>query len=113
MRLNAVVFGPRQVLYRIAFRLPYTENRVAWETSKRLIEGSLVMLSKDNFEKDIKIATVVARGDVPMRGSNRFEYMIDIMLERDNNALPMGFGDPLGVEQDKYTMVSSVLHGFW
>ncbi|KAI7881845.1 P-loop containing nucleoside triphosphate hydrolase protein [Lichtheimia hyalospora FSU 10163] len=107
VRLNALVFGPRQVLYRIAFRLPYTENKVAWESSKRLIEGSLVMLSKDNFEKDIKIATVVARGDVPMRGSNRFEYMIDIMLERDSNDMPMGFGDPLGVDQDKYTMIEA------
>lgn len=71
-----------------------------------MIEGTLVLLSKDNFEKDIKIATVVQRGDEPMKGSNRFEYMIDIQLERDNPDDPLGFGDPASNNQDTYVMVN-------
>lgn len=93
------------MLYRISFRLPYASGRVSWQTSKRLIEGTLVLLSKDNFEKDIKIATVVQRGDEPMKGSNRFEFMVDICLERDNEEDPLGFGDPSSMEQDTYVMV--------
>ncbi|KAI9318931.1 P-loop containing nucleoside triphosphate hydrolase protein [Dichotomocladium elegans] len=108
VRLNALVFGTRHVLYRISFRLPHEENNVKWPSSKRLIEGTLVMLSKDDFQTDIKIATVVERGEIPMRGSNRFEYMIDIKLERDNERLPLGYGDPLIRDQEKYTMIEAV-----
>ncbi|CAO3615021.1 unnamed protein product [Cunninghamella blakesleeana] len=106
VQLNAVVFGFRQVLYRVSFRLPHY-IRISWPTSKRLIEGTLVLLSKDNFEKDIKIATVVQRGDEPMKGSNRFEYMIDIQLERDNPDDPLGFGDPACNDQDTYVMIEA------
>ncbi|KAI9302511.1 RNA helicase [Cunninghamella echinulata] len=106
VQLNAVVFGNRQVLYRVSFRLPHYVG-VSWPTSKRLIEGTLVLLSKDNFENDIKIATVVQRGDNPMKGSNRFEYMIDIQLERDNPEDPLGFGDPTSETQDTYIMIEA------
>ncbi|KAG0166066.1 NFX1-type zinc finger-containing protein 1 [Apophysomyces sp. BC1034] len=106
VHLNAIVFGARQVLYRISFRLPNTV-RVSWRQSKRLIEGSLVLLSKDNFETDLKIATVVQRGEEPMLGSNRFEYLLDIYLERDNDDMPLGFGDPLLNERDSYVMLEA------
>lgn len=65
----------------------------------------MVLLSKDDFQNDIKVATVVQRGDDPMKGANRFEYMIDIVLERDNDAIPLGFGNPSINGQDVYTMV--------
>ncbi|KAI8077729.1 RNA helicase [Halteromyces radiatus] len=106
VQLNALVYGSRQILYRISFRLPYTV-RISWPTSKRLIEGSIVLLSKDNFEKDLKIATVVQRGEEPMKGSSRFEYMIDICLERDNDEDPLGFGDPTSTDQDTYVMLEA------
>ncbi|KAI8335061.1 P-loop containing nucleoside triphosphate hydrolase protein [Chlamydoabsidia padenii] len=106
VQLNALVYGPRQMLYRISFRLPYSV-RISWQTSKRLIEGTLVLLSKDNFEKDIKIATVAQRGDEPMKGSNRFEFMVDICLERDNEEDPLGFGDPSTMDQDTYVMIEA------
>ena len=64
-----------------------------------------MLLSKDDFEKDIKIATVVERGEEPVRGSNRFEYLISIHLERDNENDPLGFGDPTLSSEDKYVMV--------
>jgi hypothetical protein len=101
-----MVFGSRQVLYRVSFRLPYYV-RVTWEQSKRLMPGSLVLLSKDHFKTDLKVATVVERGDKPMAGSNRFEFMIDIYLEQDNPDMPLGFGDPVTGEEDMYVMIEA------
>ncbi|CEG78879.1 hypothetical protein RMATCC62417_13415 [Rhizopus microsporus] len=73
VQLNAIVFGSRQPLHRISFRLPYSV-RVQWAQSKRLMPGSLVLLSKDHFKSDLKIATVVDRGEEePMKGPDRFE----------------------------------------
>ncbi|KAI9485981.1 MAG: RNA helicase [Benjaminiella poitrasii] len=106
VHLNAIVFGSRQPLYRISFRLPYYV-RVNWNQSKRLMPGSLVLLSKDHFQKDLKIATVVERGDEPMRGPNRFEYMVDLYLERDNENDPLGFGDPSLSSEDTYIMIEA------
>ncbi|EPB87088.1 hypothetical protein HMPREF1544_06112 [Mucor circinelloides 1006PhL] len=106
VHLNAIVFGSRQPLYRVSFRLPYYV-RVNWPQSKRLMPGSLVLLSKDHFEKDLKIATVVNRGDEPMRGPNRFEYLVDIYLERDDDEQPFGFGDPSLTESDTYVMIEA------
>ncbi|KAI7906448.1 RNA helicase [Cokeromyces recurvatus] len=106
VHLNAIVFGNRHPLYRISFRLPYYV-RVDWTQSKRLMPGSLVLLSKDNFEKDLKIATIIERGDKPMRGPNRFEYMVDLYLERDNEFEPLGFGDPSLSNDDTYVMLEA------
>jgi hypothetical protein len=100
------VFGSRQPLYRISFRLPYYVH-VNWTQSKRLIPGTLVLLSKDHFEKDLKIATIVERGDVPMRGPKRFEYLLDLYLERDNENQPFGFGDPTLATDDTYVMIEA------
>ncbi|KAG2233421.1 hypothetical protein INT48_007451 [Thamnidium elegans] len=106
VRLNAIVFGSRQPLYRISFRLPYY-CRVNWPQSKRLMPGTLVLLSKDHFDKDLKIATIVERGDEPMRGANRFEYLLDLYLERDNENQPFGFGDPTMINDDTYVMIEA------
>ncbi|ORX48781.1 P-loop containing nucleoside triphosphate hydrolase protein [Hesseltinella vesiculosa] len=106
VHLNAVVYGSHRLLYRIGFRLPY-HVRISWPQSKRLVEGTLVLLSSDHFEHDIKVATVVYRGDEPMRGSNRFEYMIDVALERDNDEDPLGYGDPTGTDIKTYTMIEA------
>ncbi|KAL9548420.1 hypothetical protein MBANPS3_005688 [Mucor bainieri] len=106
VHLNAIVFGSRQPLYRVSFRLPYYV-RVNWQQSKRLMPGSLVLLSKDHFVKDLKIATIVNRGDEPMRGPNRFEYLVDIYLERDDDDQPFGFGDPSLTEDDTYVMIEA------
>lgn len=106
VHLNAIVFGSRQPLYRISFRLPYY-CRVNWPQSKRLMPGTLVLLSKDHFQKDLKVATIVERGDEPMRGANRFEYLLDLYLERDNEDQPLGFGDPSLNDEDTYVMIEA------
>ncbi|KAG1185790.1 hypothetical protein G6F36_006673 [Rhizopus arrhizus] len=106
VQLNAIVFGTRQPLYRISFRLPYYV-RVQWAQSKRLMPGSLVLLSKDHFETDLKVATIVDRGEEPMQGPNRFEYMLDLYLERDNDEQPLGFGDPTLSDKDNYVMIEA------
>ncbi|OAD02352.1 hypothetical protein MUCCIDRAFT_143979 [Mucor lusitanicus CBS 277.49] len=106
VHLNAIVFGSRQPLYRISFRLPYYAN-VKWPQSKRLMPGSLVLLSKDHFVKDLKIATIVNRGDEPMHGRNRYEFLVDIYLERDDDEQPLGFGDPSLTEDDMYVMIEA------
>lgn len=100
------MFGSKQPLYRVSFRLPYYV-RVNWTQSKRLMPGTLVLLSKDHFEKDLKIATIVERGDEPMRGPKRFEYLIDLYLERDNENQPFGFGDPTLATDDTYVMIEA------
>lgn len=106
VHINAIVFGSRQPLYRIAFRLPYY-CRVNWSQSKRLMPGTLVLLSKDHFQKDLKVATIVDRGDEPMHGANKFEYMLDLFLERDNENQPFGFGDPTFCTEDTYVMIEA------
>ncbi|OBZ89249.1 NFX1-type zinc finger-containing protein 1 [Choanephora cucurbitarum] len=104
--LNAIVFGIKQPLYRISFRLPYYV-RVNWAQSKRLMPGTLVLLSRDHFEKDLKIATIVERGEEPLRGPGRFEYLLDLYLERDNEDQPLGFGDPSLSTEDTYVMLEA------
>ncbi|KAI8979973.1 RNA helicase [Pilobolus umbonatus] len=106
IHLNAIVFGSKYPLYRISFRLPYYV-RVTWSQSKRLIPGTLVLLSKDHFETDLKIATIVERGDTPPNGPNRFEYLLDLYLEKDNDDQPFGFGDPTMIEDDTYVMIEA------
>lgn len=95
VQLDSLVFGFHQVVYRISFRLPYGVS-VNWEASKRLIPGTLVLLSKDGFENDIKVACVSHREVKPLTGRNRFEFLLDIYLENDNDADPLGYGDPSG-----------------
>ncbi|CAO3703460.1 unnamed protein product [Rhizopus stolonifer] len=107
VQLNAIVFGSRQPLYRISFRLPFYV-RVQWAQSKRLMPGTLVLLSKDHFETDLKVATIVERGEDPMRGTSRFEFMLDLYLERDNDDLPLGFGDPMLSDKSTYVMIEAV-----
>ncbi|KAI9290036.1 P-loop containing nucleoside triphosphate hydrolase protein [Umbelopsis sp. AD052] len=93
VQLDSLVFGFHQVVYRISFRLPYGVS-VNWEASKRLIPGTLVLLSKDGFENDIKVACVAHREVKPLTGRNRFEFLLDISVENDNDADPLGYGDP-------------------
>ena len=69
--------------------------------------GTLVLLSKDHFEKDLKIATIVERGDNPLRGRHKFELMLDLYLERDNENQPFGFGDPTMSTEDTYVMIEA------
>lgn len=91
IKLDSLVFSFHTVAYRISFRLPYGVS-VNWEASKRLTPGTLVILSRDGFVDDIKIASVAHREVKPMRGRNRFEYLLDLHLEADANEDPLGFG---------------------
>lgn len=42
-----------------------------------------------------------------MQGPNRFEYMLDLYLERDNDEQPLGFGDPTLSDKDNYVMIEA------
>ncbi|CAM0140552.1 unnamed protein product [Umbelopsis sp. WA50703] len=91
VKLDSLVFSFHSVSYRISFRLPYGVS-VNWGASKRLTPGALVLLSRDGFVNDIKVACVAHREVRPMKGRNRFEYLLDLYLETDANDDPLGFG---------------------
>ncbi|CUS08376.1 unnamed protein product [Tuber aestivum] len=60
VRILGLTFAPMGVCCKVSFSLNRAGKRVRWETSKRLLPGTLVCLSNDNF-KTLKLATVAAR----------------------------------------------------
>lgn len=64
VRILGLTFAPMGVCCKVSFSLNRAGKRVRWENSKRLLPGTLVCLSHDNF-KTLKLATVAAR---PMAG---------------------------------------------
>jgi helicase required for RNAi-mediated heterochromatin assembly 1 len=47
----------------VGFRVEFTpQKQIRWKSSKRLLQGTMVALSSDNFKTQCKIAIVVGRG---------------------------------------------------
>jgi len=47
----------------VGFRVAFSpQMQIKWKQSKRLLQGTMVALSKDLFKTDCKIAIVVGRG---------------------------------------------------
>ncbi|PWW74135.1 P-loop containing nucleoside triphosphate hydrolase protein [Tuber magnatum] len=60
VRILGLTFAPMGVCCKVSFSLNRAGKRVRWENSKRLLPGTLVCLSNDNF-KTLKLATIAAR----------------------------------------------------
>ncbi|KAG0633910.1 P-loop containing nucleoside triphosphate hydrolase protein [Tuber brumale] len=60
VRVLGLTFAPMGVCCKVSFSLNRAGKRVRWENSKRLLPGTLVCLSNDNF-KTLKLATIAAR----------------------------------------------------
>ena len=63
IRMIAATFGNKGIAVRIAFSLARVGKKIRWEQSKRLISGSLVVLSpvEDLFQSQCTLAVVAAR----------------------------------------------------
>ncbi|SMQ49393.1 unnamed protein product [Zymoseptoria tritici ST99CH_3D7] len=63
VHICAFTFAPRGIATRVTFSLARTGKRILWEQSKRLISGSLVVLTPadDMFQKKLIPAIVAAR----------------------------------------------------
>ena len=59
----ATTFGKRGIAVRIAFSLARVGKKIRWEQSKRLISGTLVVLTpvEDLFQSQCTLAVVAAR----------------------------------------------------
>lgn len=64
---------------KVSFWLGRSGKQIRWQQSKRLIPGSLVCLSKDDF-KTFRVATVAAR---PMSGVEKNPPEVDLFVEGD------------------------------
>ncbi|RMX99897.1 hypothetical protein D0868_09301 [Hortaea werneckii] len=77
----AFTASTRGLAIRIAFSLQRTGKKILWEQSKRLISGSLVVLTpaQDMFKSKAIVATVAAR---PLDGLNMNPPEIDLFVAR-------------------------------
>jgi helicase required for RNAi-mediated heterochromatin assembly 1 len=64
------------VCCKVSFSLNRAGKKVCWENSKRLIPGSLVCLSDDDFQT-LRVATVAAR---PMAGLSLEPPEVDLLF---------------------------------
>ncbi|CAJ0761819.1 6444_t:CDS:10 [Entrophospora sp. SA101] len=99
VNLVGVTFSSIGVLHRISFRTRPGE-RIHWEQSKRLIPGTLVVLTKDKF-KTIKLATVVNRSLEYLKKPH--DLQIDVLFRSE---------DVDFVWDENYTMVESTTSYF-
>ncbi|RPA81978.1 hypothetical protein BJ508DRAFT_414451 [Ascobolus immersus RN42] len=60
VRIIGFTFASMGVCTRVSFSLARAGKRIPWASSKRLLPGTIVVLSSDEFET-VKIATVAAR----------------------------------------------------
>ncbi|EDO30690.1 predicted protein, partial [Nematostella vectensis] len=95
-RLLFPVFSEKGISYKVSFDVS-SLKRVNWKNSKRLIYGSLLCLSKDNFESFI-LATVENRDDIELE-----EGLIDISFH--NHA-----AHGINLTDDLYEMVETTAY---
>ncbi len=91
------LFTKAGVCYRLQFDVSHFQ-RCNWEHSKRLIFGSLVCLSPDNFQGEIYFATVSNR-DPKQLAEGKFE----VQFEEDARILPL-------LNSATFTMVESLAY---
>ncbi|CAG8438249.1 2741_t:CDS:10 [Acaulospora morrowiae] len=80
VNLVGVTFASMGVVHRISFRTQNHE-RVKWSMSKRLIPGTLIVLTNDNFST-MKLATVINRPDSLLEKSHNLQ--IDILFRPED-----------------------------
>ncbi|KAJ9645734.1 hypothetical protein H2199_002774 [Coniosporium tulheliwenetii] len=81
VHITALTFSTRGIAVRVVFSLARSGKRVHWEQSKRLITGSLVVLTPadDLFETKCIVAVVAAR---PLVGLEQNPPEIDLFFAR-------------------------------
>lgn len=96
VRICEIVFSNRGIALRVTFSLRRAGKRIRWEQSKRLLSGSLVVLTPadDMFQKKAIVATIAAR---PLQGVLQNPPEIDLFIA-DPNELEI---DP----EQEYVMV--------
>ncbi|KAK5164997.1 hypothetical protein LTR04_001607 [Oleoguttula sp. CCFEE 6159] len=81
--MTAVIFSTRGIALRVIFSLARAGKRIHWEQSKRLLQGSLVVLTpaNDRFKTKAKtvVAVVAAR---PLAGVQQNPPEIDLFVGR-------------------------------
>ncbi|RIA82198.1 P-loop containing nucleoside triphosphate hydrolase protein [Glomus cerebriforme] len=80
--LVRISFTSMGIVHRISFITKHCE-RVHWTTSKRLLPGTLVVFSRDNFET-MKFGTVVNRPIELLEKKKSFDLQIDVLFQHDD-----------------------------
>ncbi|CAG8518315.1 8660_t:CDS:10 [Diversispora eburnea] len=89
INLVRVTYANVGVVHRISFRTQHGE-RIKWNTSKRLIPGTLVLFTKDKF-KTVKFATVISRHESLLE--KKWDLQIDVLFRPEDVefVLPGGY----------------------
>ncbi|KAM0718692.1 hypothetical protein Q7P37_005763 [Cladosporium fusiforme] len=79
--INAIICSTRGIALRVTFSTFRAQKKILWEQSKRLISGSLVVLTPavDMFKSKAIVATVAAR---PLAGLSQDPPEIDLFIAR-------------------------------
>ena len=81
VRIIGFTCSPRGLATRVTFSIARAGKRILWEQSKRLISGSLVVLtpSDDMFQKKSVVATIAAR---PVSALQQNPPELDLFIAR-------------------------------
>lgn len=79
VRVLGLTFATTGVCVKVSFSINRAGKRIRWEQSKRLIPGTLVCVSGDNFNT-VKVATVAAR---PMEGLELNPPEVDLLFNEN------------------------------
>lgn len=79
VHIIGMTFTQQGIAARVALSLRRAGKRIIWEQSKRLISGSIVVLSpaRDMFRNECKVAIVAAR---PLAGVQQSPAAIDLFF---------------------------------
>ncbi|KAL7276112.1 hypothetical protein RUND412_000902 [Rhizina undulata] len=80
VRLIGLTYAKMGVCCKVSFSLNRVGKRIRWKNSKRLVPGSVVCISDDDF-KTIKVATVAAR---PISGLEMDPPEVDLIFNSED-----------------------------
>ncbi|KAL2311866.1 Helicase Required for RNAi-mediated heterochromatin assembly Hrr1 [Schizosaccharomyces pombe] len=98
VRIDGYTISSSVIAAKLSFSVR-AKKKIKWATSRRLISGSLVLLSNDDFQT-FRIGTVCAR---PLSGLNKHPHEIDVKFEDISISL-----DP----REEYVMIEAT-SGYW
>ncbi|WBW74809.1 RNAi-mediated heterochromatin assembly helicase Hrr1 [Schizosaccharomyces osmophilus] len=98
VRIIGQIIATSSVVTKLSFSVR-AQKRISWATSRRLISGSIVLLSQDNFEH-FRVGTVCAR---PLSGLRKYPHEVDVFFHDFN----------LELDSRKEFVMIEATSGYW
>ncbi|EPY51210.1 helicase Required for RNAi-mediated heterochromatin assembly Hrr1 [Schizosaccharomyces cryophilus OY26] len=98
VRVVGHIIATGSVVSKLSFSVR-AQKRIPWATSRRLISGSIVLLSEDNFEH-FRVGTVCAR---PLSGLKKYPHEVDVFFNDLN----------LSLDSRKEFVMIEATSGYW